>query len=136
MSYAQVSTFVEGAMLPISRSPLKPTAFPRRAGLGIQARSFAVRWSSLLTPPAAGEYRLGIRLGKCYACSYLLSYRMFLDDKLLLDSEHLPPGAEPENASIPVQFTIRKTTTSEWSTPNAEKVGRWTSSGKHLRQCC
>ena len=74
-------------------------------GPGVAARTFAVRWSGTFTPPAAGRYRLGIHLGACYACEDRVSYRLLLDNKVLLDSRHLPSGTDKDNASVPLEFT-------------------------------
>ncbi len=139
VTYAQGSSFVDGALLPISGTALKPIASPGKHGMtaeyfntmdlsgapalirtdkvpnfnftdaspgpGVDPHSFAVRWSAALIPPAPGEYRLGIHLGECYACKDLVAYRMFLDGKLLLDSEHLPAEVtDRDNANVAVHF--------------------------------
>jgi beta-glucosidase len=73
-------------------------------GPGVAARTFAVRWSGTFTPPASGEYRLGVHLGACYACEDRVTYRMFLDSKLLLDSQHLPAGSDRDNANVTLEL--------------------------------
>src|SRR5947207_14804311 len=68
--------------------------------------SCGIRCSAMLTPPAPGQYRLGLHLGFCYACWKRVTYRMFLDGKLLLDSTQTTPGdADPNDASVPVELS-------------------------------
>jgi hypothetical protein len=48
--------------------------------------------------------RLGIHLGACYACEDRVTYRLLLDGKVLLDSQHLAAGADRDNASVPLEL--------------------------------
>ncbi len=53
---------------------------------GLQRNNFSVRWSGTFTPPAAGEYKLGVRVNYCYACENEEGFRLYLDDKLMVES--------------------------------------------------
>ena len=53
---------------------------------GLQRNSYSVRWSGTFTPPAPGDYKLGVRVNYCYACENAEGFRLYLDDKLLVES--------------------------------------------------
>jgi len=53
---------------------------------GLQRNNYSVRWNGTFTPPAPGEYRLGVRVNYCYACENAEGFRLYLDDKLLVES--------------------------------------------------
>jgi beta-glucosidase len=53
---------------------------------GMPRDEFSVRWTGTFTPPAAGDYRLGVRTNFCYACVSHEIYRLFIDGKLLVDN--------------------------------------------------
>jgi len=53
---------------------------------GLQRNNYSVRWSGTLTPPAPGEYKLGVRVNYCYACENAEGFRLYLDGKLLVES--------------------------------------------------
>jgi beta-glucosidase len=74
-------------------------------GPSVDAQNFAVRWTAWFTPPAAGKYRIGVHLGFCYECRQLVGYRMYLDDKLVLDSAAMASQDEQSDASVPVEFS-------------------------------
>ncbi|HWR14995.1 MAG TPA: glycoside hydrolase family 3 C-terminal domain-containing protein [Terriglobales bacterium] len=76
-------------------------------GPGVDAQTFAVRWTAWFIPPAPGKYRIGIHLGFCYECRQLVGYRMYLDDKLVLDSSTMPSQDAQTDASIAVEFSDR-----------------------------
>ena len=69
---------------------------------GLQRNLFSVRWTGTLTPPAAGDYKLGGRVNVCYACESHEQFRLYLDDKLLVDS------AQHETAEGSVHFADTK----------------------------
>lgn len=73
-------------------------------GPGVDAQTFAARWTTLFTPPARGKYRIGIHLGPCWDCKKLVGYRMYLDDKLVLDSAAMSTQDEQSDASVPAEF--------------------------------
>jgi beta-glucosidase len=52
---------------------------------GLQRDRFSVRWAGTITPPAAGDYTLGGRVGPCYACESHEQFRLYVDDKLLVE---------------------------------------------------
>jgi beta-glucosidase len=54
---------------------------------GLQRNNYSVRWSGVFTPPAAGDYRLGVRINYCYACENAEGFKLYVDDKLIARSE-------------------------------------------------
>src|SRR5580658_4279671 len=50
---------------------------------GLERNNYSVRWSGTFTPPAAGAYRIGVRINYCYACENAEGFRLFVDDKLV-----------------------------------------------------
>lgn len=63
---------------------------------GLQRNDYSVRWSGTFTPPAAGDYKLGVRVNYCYACQNAEGFRLFLDDKLVVESG----GKTPERGAV------------------------------------
>ncbi len=53
---------------------------------GLQRNNYSVRWSGTFTPPAPGEYKLGVRVNYCYACENAEGFRLYLDNKVLVES--------------------------------------------------
>jgi beta-glucosidase len=53
---------------------------------GLQRNHFSVRWTGKLIPPTPGDYKLGGRVNFCYACQSHEGFRLYLDDKLLVDA--------------------------------------------------
>src|SRR5580658_10104409 len=54
--------------------------------LGLQRDNWSVRWTGTFTPPAPGAYKLGVRINYCYACENAEAFRLYLDDKLILQN--------------------------------------------------
>jgi beta-glucosidase len=137
VTYAQGSTLVEGAAVPIEHTALHPLtgsadgltgeyfASPDLSGQpvltrtdrtinfnwdkvvpvnGLQRNSFSVRWSGTFTPPAPGQYQLGVRVNYCYACENSEGFRLYLDDKLLVESG-AKTAERGEVVQAPVTFT-------------------------------
>jgi len=63
---------------------------------GLQRNNYSVRWSGTFTPPAEGQYQLGVRVNYCYACENSEGYRLYLDNKLLVESG----GKSPERGEV------------------------------------
>jgi len=74
---------------------------------GLQRNNFSVRWSGTFTPPAPGEYKLGVRVNYCYACENAEGFRLYLDDKLLVQSGTKQPE-RGEVSQAAVTFTDPK----------------------------
>ena len=53
---------------------------------GLQRNNYSVRWTGTFTPPAMGDYRLGVRINYCYACENAEGFRLFIDDKLAVEN--------------------------------------------------
>ncbi len=71
---------------------------------GLQRNNFSVRWSGTFIPPAPGDYKLGVRVNYCYACENAEGFRLYLDDKLIVESN----GKSPERGEVvqaPVTFS-------------------------------
>lgn len=58
---------------------------------GLQRNNYSVRWSGTFTPPGPGDYKLGVRVNYCYACENAEGFRLYLDDKLLVESGNKTP---------------------------------------------
>jgi beta-glucosidase len=71
---------------------------------GLQRNNFSVRWSGSFTPPAPGEYKIGVRVNYCYACENAEGFRLYLDDKLLVESAAKTPE-RGEVIEAPVTFS-------------------------------
>jgi len=72
---------------------------------GLQRNNYSVRWTGTFIPPATGEYKLGVRINYCYACENAESFKLYLDDKLLVASNE---KATPERGAVteaPIQFS-------------------------------
>ena len=70
---------------------------------GLQRNNYSVRWSGSFTPPAPGEYKLGVRVNYCYACENAEGFRLYVDGKLLLDSGGTT-GERGGGSEAPVTF--------------------------------
>jgi beta-glucosidase len=44
--------------------------------------NYSVRWTGAFTPPAPGDYKLGVRVNYCYACENAEGFRLYLDGKV------------------------------------------------------
>jgi len=49
---------------------------------GKEAGKFSVRWTGTFTPPAPGDYRLGVDVDGCYPCKDADNFKLYLDGKL------------------------------------------------------
>jgi beta-glucosidase len=52
----------------------------------LQRNNYSVRWTGKFTPPAPGDYQLGVRINYCYACENSEGFRLYLDDKPIVTS--------------------------------------------------
>jgi len=71
---------------------------------GLERNNYSVRWSGSFTPPAPGDYKLGVRVNYCYACVNAEGYRLFLDEKLIVDSRGRTTGERGGVIEAPVTF--------------------------------
>ncbi|MBN2370450.1 MAG: glycoside hydrolase family 3 C-terminal domain-containing protein [Vicinamibacteria bacterium] len=69
---------------------------------GLKRDNYSVRWTGTLTPPAAGDYMLGGRVNVCYACESHEQFRLYVDEKLLVESD------QSRNAEAAVHFDDTK----------------------------
>ena len=53
---------------------------------GLQRDNYSVRWTGTFTPPAPGDYKLGVRVNYCYACENAEGFRLYLDEKVVVES--------------------------------------------------
>jgi len=72
---------------------------------GLQRNNYSVRWSGSFTPPAPGEYKLGVRMNYCYSCENAESFRLYLDGKLLVESAGQSTGERGAVLEAPVTFS-------------------------------
>lgn len=71
---------------------------------GLQRNNWSIRWTGTFTPPAPGDYKIGVRINYCYACENAEGFRLYLDDKLVV--EHT--GTTAERGAVfeaPLSFT-------------------------------
>jgi beta-glucosidase len=74
---------------------------------GQQRNNYSVRWTGTFTPPAPGDYKLGVRVNYCYACENAEGFRLYFDGKLIVQSS----GNTAERGAVfvaPVTFTDTK----------------------------
>ena len=64
---------------------------------GLQRDNYSVRWSGSFQPPAAGDYKVGVRVNYCYACENAEGFKLYLDGKLLVESG---PGKTGERGAV------------------------------------
>ncbi|HXN45623.1 MAG TPA: glycoside hydrolase family 3 C-terminal domain-containing protein [Bryobacteraceae bacterium] len=72
---------------------------------GLERNNYSVRWSGSFTPPAPGEYKLGVRVNYCYACQNAEGFRLYLDQKLLVESRRGTTGERGAVIEAPVTFS-------------------------------
>ncbi len=75
---------------------------------GLQRDNYSVRWTGTFTPPAAGDYKLGVRVNYCYACENAEGFRLYLDDKMILESSAGRTGERGAVIQTPVHFADAK----------------------------
>ena len=75
---------------------------------GLQRNNYSVRWSGSFTPPAPGDYKLGVRANYCYSCENAEGFRLYLDGKLLVESGGQTTGQEGAVIEAPVTFSDTK----------------------------
>jgi beta-glucosidase len=54
---------------------------------GLQRNNYSVRWSGAFVPPAAGDYKIGVRVNYCYACENAEGFRLYVDGRVLVQSD-------------------------------------------------
>ena len=106
------------------------------AGEGLQRNNYSVRWSGSFTPPAPGDYKLGVRMNYCYACENAEGFRLYLDGKLLVESEREPTGERGAVIEAPVHFAIPQPTPSGSSTCTARAAPASILPGRRRRRRC
>ena len=75
---------------------------------GLERNNYSVRWSGTITPPAPGEYQLGVHVNYCYACENAEGFRLFVDGKLLVESSNKTTGERGQVVDAPVHFNDTK----------------------------
>jgi beta-glucosidase len=75
---------------------------------GLQRDNYSVRWTGTFTPPAAGDYKLGVRVNYCYACENAEGFHLYLDDKLVVESGSKGTGERGAVIEAPVHFVDAK----------------------------
>ncbi|MGH9353489.1 MAG: glycoside hydrolase family 3 C-terminal domain-containing protein, partial [Terriglobia bacterium] len=63
---------------------------------GIAMKAFSVRWTGTLTPPGAGDYTFGVNNRRCFRCQGHESFKVYLDGKLVIDSDSSSHHSGPE----------------------------------------
>jgi len=75
---------------------------------GLTRNNYSVRWSGTWTPPATGDYKLGVRVNYCYACENAEGFKLYLGDKLLLQSGTAKTGERGAVTEVPVHIEDTK----------------------------
>jgi beta-glucosidase len=75
---------------------------------GLQRDNYSVRWTGTFTPPAPGDYKLGVRVNYCYACENAEGFRLYLDEKVIVESRAKGTGERGAVIEEPVHFADAK----------------------------
>ena len=75
---------------------------------GVERNNYSVRWTGTFSPPAPGEYRLGVHVNYCYACENAEGFKLFVDGKLLVQSTPGKTGERGAIIEVPVHFDDAK----------------------------
>lgn len=75
---------------------------------GLERNNFSVRWTGTLIPPAAGDYKLGVRVNYCYACQNNEVFRLYLDDRLVVANDAKSTGERGQMIDRTVHFADAK----------------------------
>jgi beta-glucosidase len=75
---------------------------------GLERNNFSIRWTGTFTPPAPGDYKLGVRVNYCYACENAEGFKLYFDDKLILESSAKRTGERGAVIEAPITLTDAK----------------------------
>lgn len=76
---------------------------------GVSAKSFSVRWTGTITPPAAGTLTFGFTMAHCSSCDDSETMRIWLDGKLVSEFVHAAtPGRRSTTPSFKLKFADAK----------------------------
>jgi len=75
---------------------------------GLQRNDYSVRWTGTITPPAPGDYKLGVRVNYCYACENAEGFRLFLDGKPIVASADQKQGERGAGFEVAIHFSDTK----------------------------
>jgi beta-glucosidase len=75
---------------------------------GLQRDNYSVRWTGTFTPPAPGDYKLGVRINYCYACENSEGFHLYLDEKVLAESGSGRTGERGAGIETSVHFADTK----------------------------
>ena len=75
---------------------------------GLHRDNYSVRWDGSFTPPAPGDYKLGVRVNYCYACENAEGFKLYLDGKVLVQSGTAKTGERGQVIEAPVHFDDTK----------------------------
>jgi hypothetical protein len=95
----------------------------------LQRDNYSVRWTGTFTPPAPGDYKLGVRVNYCYACENEEGFRLYLDEKVLVESGAKGTCERGAVIEAPVHFVDAKPTLFASSTSTVTVVQASTSPG-------
>jgi beta-glucosidase len=75
---------------------------------GLERNNYSVRWTGAFVPPAPGDYQLGVHVNYCYACENAEGFRLFVDGKLLVQSDSKRTGERGQVVDAPIHFDDTK----------------------------
>src|SRR6185369_2679216 len=71
---------------------------------GMQRNNYSVRWNGNLVPPGAGDYKIGVHVNYCYACQNAEGFKLYLDGRLLVQSDDQKTAERGAVIEAPVHF--------------------------------
>jgi beta-glucosidase len=75
---------------------------------GLRRDNYSVRWTGTFTPPGPGDYKLGVRVNYCYACDNAEGFRLYLDEKVVVESGARGTGERGAVIEAPLHFDDTK----------------------------
>jgi len=75
---------------------------------GLQRNNYSVRWTGSFIPPAPGDYKLGVHVNYCYACENAEGFRLYLDEKVVVQSDDKGTGERGAVIEASVHFSDAK----------------------------
>ena len=103
---------------------------------GLQRNNYSVRWSGTFVPPAAGDYTIGVRVNYCYACENAGGFRLYLDEKVLVENDSTKTGERGAVVESAVHFSDTQPHPTVWNTFTIPGAPALISLGRHQRLFC
>jgi beta-glucosidase len=82
----------------------RASPYPNR----IPRKTFSVRWTGTLTPPAAGDFTFQVKLAECDPCNNVESYSVWMDGKQVLSGSSHDKNEHEKPAEFRLHFADTK----------------------------